>query len=111
MQELDDLNSKFVSLFIADSQTTLTTQNQANNENIQDIIGIDDMMIIPGYKEYTLDTQIDIGAMSSCCKYKAIPTYYWKPTQIQFRAVNKQLIQISYIAPDSPLLLGATKFL
>lgn len=56
MQEIDDLNSKFVSLSFADSQTTLTTKSQDNNENIQDISGIDDRMVIPvkikvpGYK-------------------------------------------------------------
>jgi len=45
--------------------------------------------------------------MRNYCKFKAIPAYYWKPTQVQFRAVNKQLIKIPYIAPDFPILLGS----
>ena len=44
--------------------------------------------------------------MSSFCKYKFIPSYFWKHTQIHFGAVDKVLIEIKYIAPDFPILLG-----
>lgn len=45
--------------------------------------------------------------MSGCCGFKAIPAYHWKPTQVQFRAVNKQLMKIPYGALDFPLLLDS----
>lgn len=113
VQELDSLNSQFVSSTFLSSRTPLLSSSQYSNENIHDISDIDDRMVIPvkikvpGYKEYTLDAQIDIGAMSSYCKFKTIPAYYWKPTQVQFRVVNKPLIKIPYISLDFPILLGS----
>lgn len=59
------------------------------------IMGIGDRVIIlikiklPKVKEYALDSQIDSGAMSCCCKFGAIPAYYWQPTKLQFRAITK----------------------
>lgn len=61
---------------------------------------------IPGFKVYTLDAQIDTRDMSSCCKYKAIPAYYWQPTQIQFHVVNKEIMAIHHVAPDFPIMLN-----
>jgi hypothetical protein len=61
---------------------------------------------IPGFKVYTLDAQIDTRDMSSCCKYKAIPAYYWQPTQIQFHVVNKEIMAILHVAPDFPIMLN-----
>lgn len=63
---------------------------------------------IPGCKNHQLDAQIDIGAMSSCWKYKAILAYYWQPTKVHFKAVNKQLMKISYVAPDFPIYISST---
>lgn len=62
---------------------------------------------VPSYKAYTLDAQIDIGAMSSCCKYKAIPSYHWKPTTVHFKEANKQLMNISHVAPEFPIGLAS----
>lgn len=63
---------------------------------------------IPGYKNYQLDSQNDTGAMSSCYNYKVIPTYYWKPTKVHFKVVNKQLMKISYVAHDFPIYISST---
>jgi hypothetical protein len=57
--------------------------------------GIDDRIVISvhirvlGYLQYTLDAQVDTGAMNSCAKHGAIPEYYWQPINLSFRAVNK----------------------
>jgi hypothetical protein len=48
------------------------------------IKGLDDRIVISvnikpsGYMVYTLDAQVDTGAMNSCAKYGAIPSYYWQ---------------------------------
>jgi len=77
--------------------------------------GLDDRLVIPvnikvqGYLQYTLDAQLDTGAMNSYAKHGAIPSYYWQPIDISFRAVNKSEIKIKYIAPDFPILIQEEK--
>jgi len=73
-------------------------------------MGIGDRVVIPTkiklpkIKDYTLDAQIDSGAMSSCCKYGAIPSYYWQLTKLQFRAITKDVMEINHIAPGSQFI-------
>lgn len=70
------------------------------------IKGFDDRVVISidirpqGYLQYTLDAQIDTGAMNSCAKHGAIPEYYWQPVDLCFRAVNKTELKIKFICPD-----------
>lgn len=77
--------------------------------------GLDDRLVISvnrkvqGYLQYTLDAQLDTGAMNSCAKHGAIPSYYWQPIDIYFRAVNKSEIKIKYIALDFPILIQEAK--
>lgn len=77
--------------------------------------GLDDRLVtaigikVPNYNLYHLDVQIDIGAMSSCARFAAIPEYYWQKIHISFRAVNVTLVPISGFAPDFPLLLNEQK--
>ena len=62
--------------------------------------GLDDRLVIPvnikvqGYLQYTLDAQLDTGAMNSYAKHGAIPSYYWQPIDISFRDINKSEIKI-----------------
>ena len=39
-------------------------------------------------------------------QFKAIPAYYWQPTQIQFHVVNKEIMAILHVAPDFPIMLN-----
>jgi len=77
--------------------------------------GLDDRLVIPvnikvsGYLQYTLDAQVDTGAMNSCAKFGAIPEYYWQPVNISFHAVNKTELKISHIAPDFPIYIQDAK--
>jgi hypothetical protein len=77
--------------------------------------GLDDRLVISvnirvqGYLQYSLDAQLDTGAMNSCAKHGAIPSYYWQPIDISFRAVNKTELKIQYIAPDFPIYLQEEK--
>jgi hypothetical protein len=64
---------------------------------------------VQGYLQYTLDAQLDTGAMNSCAKYGALPSYYWQPVDISFRVVNKTELKIKYIAPDFPIYLQEEK--
>jgi hypothetical protein len=64
---------------------------------------------VQGYLQYALDAQLDTGAMNSCAKYGAIPSYYWQPINISFRAVNKSELKIKYIAPDFPIYIQEEK--
>ena len=117
---MDHLNSWFTALTIARAESNhqeifpkLLPPEETENSSLPalDISLIGDRMVITvgikffGYITYSLDSQFNIGSMSSCCKYKAIPSYYWKPTQIQFRAVNKELISIQHFSSNFPLLL------
>ena len=47
--------------------------------------------------------------MNSCEKYGAIPSYYWQPIDIAFRAVNKTEIKIKSIAPNFPIIIQGAK--
>lgn len=73
------------------------------------IKGLDDRIVISvdikpsGYQTYSLDAQVDTGAMNSCAKFGAIPGYYWQNTNLDFRAVNNTLMKIEKICPDFPL--------
>ena len=59
-----------------------STQAQAPEPSLfNQINGFEDRLVITvdikvsGYKNYSLDAQIDTGAMNSCAKYGAIPSY------------------------------------
>jgi hypothetical protein len=77
--------------------------------------GLDDRLIISvdikvsGYIRYSLDAQVDTGAMNSCAKQGAIPEYYWQPVNIKFKVVNKIDIMIKFIAPDFPIYIKGIK--
>jgi hypothetical protein len=77
--------------------------------------GLDDRIVISvnikvtGYLQYTLDAQIDTGAMNSCAKHGAIPEYYWQPIIVSFRAVNKTELKINHICPDFPIYIQDQK--
>jgi len=47
--------------------------------------------------------------MNPCAKYGAIPSYYWQPIDIGFRAFNKTEIKIKSIAPDFPIMIQGAK--
>ena len=64
---------------------------------------------VSGYLQYTLNAQLDTGAMNSCEKYGAIPSYYWNPIDIAFKAVNKTEIRIQSFAPDFPIIIQGAK--
>lgn len=112
VQKLDKLNSKFVLSIFNEAHTTIGMNTKEGV--VKEISGIGDRMVIlvsikiPGFKSYQLYAQIDIRAMSSCYKYKAIPAYYWQPTKVHFKVVNKQLMNISYGAPDFPIYISST---
>jgi hypothetical protein len=75
------------------------------------IKGFDDRVVISidirpqGYLQYTLDAQINTGAMNSCAKHGAIPEYYWQPIDLSFRVVNKTKLKIKFICPDFPIYI------
>jgi hypothetical protein len=79
------------------------------------IKGLDDRIVISvdiktlGYQTYSLDAQVDTGAMNSCAKFGAIPEYYWQNTNLDFRAVNNTLMKIEKICPDFPLYIQNLK--
>jgi len=81
ISDYDDCNSKLSSLLLKNVSEEFP-QKDASIEEVK-VMGIGDRVVIPikiklpKIKEYTLDVQIDSGAMSSCCKYGAIPSYYW----------------------------------
>jgi len=61
----------------------VSSENEEESINNKMIKGLEDRIIISenikaaGYLQYTLDAQVDTGAMNSCAKYGAIPHYYW----------------------------------
>ena len=108
--DYDDCNSKLANLLLKE----VPPEYRETVPPLEDvkIMGIGDRVVIPikiklpKIKEYTLDAQIDYGAMSSVCKYGAIPSYYWQPTKVNFRAIIKDLMAINHIAPDFPIFLN-----
>lgn len=107
----DDCNSKLTSLLMK-SVPVIEETSPKKYVELFNVMGIGDRVVItirikfPSIKPYTLDAQIDSSAMSSCCKYKAIPHYYWQPTKLQFRAITGDLMEIGHIAPEFPILLN-----
>ena len=81
---------------------TSTPQMKGFEEKV--VIRVD--VKLSGNKQYSLDAQLDTGAMNSCEKHSAIPEYYWKPTNLQFIAVNKTLMTIRSMAPDFLIILN-----
>lgn len=81
------------------------------SSEFKQINGFEDRLVISmdikvsGYLTYTLDAQLDTGAMNSCAKHGAIPSYYWQPINIDFRAVNKTKIKIQSFALDFPIII------
>jgi len=79
--------------------------------------GHDDRLVISvqikvfGYLQYTLDAQVDTGAMNSCAKHGTIPEYYWQPISLSFRVVNKTELKINHICPDFPIYIQDQKIL
>jgi hypothetical protein len=69
--------------------TTMLDQSP-DSSMFKKINGFEDRLVISidikvlGYMTYTLDAQLDTGAMNSCEKYGAIPSYYWQPINIDF---------------------------
>ena len=59
-------------------------------KGFEDRIVIRKKLKVSSYKQYSLDAQLDIGAMNPCAKHSAIPEYYWQPTNLQFSALNKR---------------------
>jgi len=110
ISEYDDVNSKLARILLKDIPEEMPMKSK--KVDLVNIMGIGDKVVIPlkiklpNVKEYTLDAQIDSGAMCSCCKFGAIPSYYWQPTKLSLRAVNKELMQINYISPDFPVYLN-----
>jgi hypothetical protein len=90
-----------------DQSSEPTTHNQLNGFEDRLVIEID--IKVSRYLTYTLDAQLDTGAMNSCAKYGAIPSYFWQPINIAFRAVNKTEIKIQSFAPDFPILLKGVR--
>jgi len=93
ISEYDDANSKLARILIKEIPEEIPMKSK--EVDLVNIMGIGDKVVIPlkikmpNIKEYTLDAQIDLGAMCSCCKFGAIPSYYWQPTKLSFRVVNK----------------------
>jgi hypothetical protein len=79
------------------------------------IKGLDDRIVISvsiktsGYLKYDLDAQLDTGAMNSCARFGAIPSYYWQQISLAFRAVNKTEMPIKHICPDFPIYINDRK--
>ena len=103
----DDANSKLTRILMKDIPEEMPMKSK--EVDLVNIMGIGDKVVIPlkiklpNLKEYTLDAQIDSGAMCSCCKFGAISSYYWQPTKLSFRDVNKELMEINHISPDFPV--------
>jgi len=64
---------------------------------------------VSGYLTYILDAQLDTSVMNSCAKYVAIPSYFWQPINISFRADNKTEIKIQSFAPNFSIALKGVK--
>jgi hypothetical protein len=79
-------------MFGHDTEIETSESKQINGFEDRLVIYVD--IKVSGYLQYTLDAQLDTGAMNSCAKYGAIPSYYWQPIDIAFRAVNKTEIRI-----------------
>ena len=92
-----------------------TLDQFAEANTFKQINGFEDRLVISidikvsGYMTYTLDAQLDTGAMNSCAKYGAIPSYYWQPINIAFRAINKTEIKIQSFAPYFPIIVQGDK--
>lgn len=93
-----------------------STQDQTPGpSSFNQINGFEDRLVITveikvsGYQSYSLDAQLDTGAMNSCAKHGAIPSYFWQPINIAFRALNKIEIKIQSFAPDFPILIKGVK--
>jgi hypothetical protein len=102
-------------MFESETLPTTMLDQSPDTSMFKQINGFEDRLVISidikvsGYMTYTLDAQLDTGAMNSCEKYGAIPSYYWQPINIAFRAVNKTEIKIQSFAPDFPILIQGTK--
>jgi hypothetical protein len=94
-------------MFNQDTEIGANKSKQMNGLDDRLVISVD--IKVQGYLKYTLDAQLDTGGMNSCAKYGAIPSYYWKPINIGFRAVNKNEIKIKSIAPDFPIMIQGAK--
>lgn len=92
---------------LEDQSSIPTTHNQLNG--FEDRLVIEINIKVSGYLTYTLDAQLDTGAMNSCAKYGAIPSYFWQPIYIAFKAINKTEIKIQSFAPDFPILLKGVR--
>jgi len=60
---------------------------------------------VSGYKQYSLDAQLDTGAINSHVKHNVITKYYWQSTSLQFRVINKTLMTIKATTLDFPIFL------
>ena len=94
-------------MFGHDTEIETSESRQINGFEDRLVIYVDIKVL--GYLQYTLDAQLNTGAMNSCAKYGAIPSYYWKPIDIAFRAVNKTEIRIQSFAPDFPIIIQGAK--
>jgi hypothetical protein len=94
---------------IPEDHSVMTLYPDCKGLNDRIIITVD--IKVPGYNSYSLDAQIDTGAMCSCARFGAIPEYYWKPIQTYFTTVNKTKMPIKGFAPDFPLFLNGLKLL
>ena len=79
ISEYDGVNSKLARILLKDIPEEMPMKSK--EVDLVNIMGIRDKVVIPlkiklpNSKEYTLDAQIDFGAMCSCCKFSAIPSY------------------------------------
>ena len=110
ISDYDDANCKLARLLMKDNHEEMPLKSK--EVDMVNIMGIGDRVVIPlriklpNVEEHTLDAQIDSGAMCTCCKYGAIPSYYWQPTKLVFRAANKELMEINHISPYFPIFLN-----
>lgn len=80
ISEYDDANPKLARILMKYIPEEMPVKSK--EVDLVNIMGIGDKVVIPlkikfpNIKEYTLDAQIDSGAMCSCCKFGAIPSYY-----------------------------------
>ena len=61
-------------MFGHDTEIETSESKQINGFEDRLVIYVD--IKVSGYLQYTLDAQLDTGAMNSCEKYGAIPSYY-----------------------------------
>ena len=61
-------------MFGHDTEIETSESKQINGFEDRLVISVD--IKVSGYLQYTLDAQLDTGAMNSCAKYGAIPSYY-----------------------------------